>query len=169
MNLIQRYNLIQDMSTFFCRNPLGPDLRTIVQRRPDFSLEKKGRGDYNVFAWLCFVFRPPRNRQSRTVSGPEGSSTKGSCLCRGSIPGGKRSQVFFVFPQPFLDIVSNGIIFLSKPHCTRARCNDSHVITDSFLFRKTVYIHVAFIWKTVRSWHWQGNMKRRPPRQPLKR
>ncbi len=46
----------------------------------EFPLRVLGRKILNHFD------RPPRNRRSRTSSGPEGSSDKWCGLCRGSIP-----------------------------------------------------------------------------------
>lgn len=46
----------------------------------EFPLEDSRTGNQNHFG------RPPRNRRSRTSSGPEGSSDKWCRLCRGLIP-----------------------------------------------------------------------------------
>jgi len=68
------------------------------------GVEKVLRSTYMYVSWPCLADRPPCNSPARTVSDPEGSSTKGCGLCRGSIPVGGCGQVFFC---PF---------FLSTPY-----------------------------------------------------
>lgn len=59
------------------------------------GVEKVLRSTYMYVSWPCLADRPPCNSPARTVSDPEGSSTKGCGLCRGSIPVGGCGQVFF--------------------------------------------------------------------------